>query len=277
MHSELHNALDEQFRIAKRGAIAKYPLAYKLPEGILDFGAPWQLTGDWMIVGDVHVPSTDWELAALVASVAKKAMKRPRRLLIAGDLFNMDKFSFYPHLTLVPSWKDERDSAKLLFTEWGKVFDEIRWFVGNHERRLQRILVDVLEDSDLLGVIKANPDQVRFSNYSYCTIDAGSRWLIIHPRNYSRNQLTVAKQLAHKTRLNIISFHEHHIGIGWDDSGLSMIINGGSLVDAAKVAYMTLDMSTTPVSKQGFVLLQNGTPTLFGRPPLTDWQKWVKT
>lgn len=279
--SDLLDAITEKNQQAeytkqRSRAIAEHPLASKVPS--LDLGQPWSLRGDWMIVGDVHVPSTDWELAALVAEIAKRHLKRPRRLLIAGDLFNMDKFSHYPHISVPPSWLEERASAEKLLSTWLKTFDELRWFVGNHERRLQRLMVEVLETTDLLSVIIANPDKAKFSNFSYCYIDSGGEeYLVVHPRNYSRNQLTVARMLSEKTGRHVISFHEHHASMGWDHSGKLLIINGGSLINPAQVAYMSLDLSTVPVSKPGFVMLRGGVPTLFGPPPMTDWGSWLRS
>lgn len=265
-----------EYAAARAKAIENHPLACKLPS--LELGQAWVLEGDWMIVGDVHVPSTDWELAALAAEVAKRHLKKPRRLLIAGDLFNMDRFSAFPHISMPPSWTEERQAAEKLLSTWLKTFDEIRWFVGNHERRLQKLMVEVLETTDLLSVIIANPQKAKFSNFSYCHIDTvGGRYLVVHPKNYSRNQLTVARNLTVKTRQHVISFHEHHASMGWDDSGNNLIVNGGSLVDPSKVAYMSLDMSTIPTSKQGFVMLRAGVPTLFGPPPITDWGAWLKS
>ena len=267
------NILDA-YRKIKQDAIDRHPLSREIPS--IEFGKPWDLTGDWMIVGDVHVPSTDWELAALVAEVAKKNLRKPRRLLIAGDLFNMDKFSFFPHIATPPTWTEERAAAENLLSVWLHTFDEIRWFVGNHERRLQRLMVEVLETTDLLSVIIANPKKAKFSNFSYCHIEsAGQQYIVVHPRNYSRNQLSVARLLSEKTKKHVISFHEHHASIGWDHSGQLLLVNGGSLVDPSKVAYMHLDVSTLPISKPGFVMLQSGVPTLFGNPPMTNWEYWI--
>lgn len=260
---------------AREKAIAAHPLASKLPS--LEIGQAWELSGDWMIVGDVHVPSTDWELAALVAEVARRQLKKPRRLLIAGDLFNMDKFSSYPHISIPPTWSEERQAAEQLLSTWLKTFDEVRWFVGNHERRLQRILLEVLETTDLFSVIISDPRKAKFSNFSYCHIDTDhGKYLVVHPRNYSRNQLTVARMLSEKTGQHVISFHEHHLSMGMDHSGKRLIVNGGSLVNPAQVAYMSLDLSTAPVSKSVFVMLRGGVPTLFGPPPITDWSIWLK-
>lgn len=253
---------------------ASHPLSVHVPS--LEFGSPWELHGDFLIVGDVHVPSTDWEMAALVAEIGKRHLKKPRKLIVAGDLLNMDKFSVFPHISTPPTWTEERAAAEALLSSWLKTFDLIYWFVGNHERRLQKIMVEVLETTDLLSVIISNPDRAKFSNFSYCYMTSGGvKYLVVHTRNYSRIQLNVARLLSEKNQCHVISFHEHHLSMGWDHSANHLLVNGGALVDVSKVAYMSLDMTTMPISKSGFVMVRNGVPTLFGAPPMTDWSRWV--
>src|SRR4030042_3054365 len=75
------------------------------------FGAPWILKGDWIVLGDVHLPMTDLEFAMLPALIAEKHLTKPRNLLIAGDLFNMDRFSSYSQVTNLPSWQVARGAA----------------------------------------------------------------------------------------------------------------------------------------------------------------------
>ena len=104
----------------------------------VDLGAPWELTGDWVIVGDVHTPTTEFDFAMLAAVVGRKMLKRPRRLLIAGDLFNMDSFSTYTSIVNPPTWAQERAATKELLKAWLDTFDEVRMILGNHDRRLQR-------------------------------------------------------------------------------------------------------------------------------------------
>lgn len=66
-------------------------------------GAPFALKGDAMIVGDVHVPTTDYQLARMVGTIAEKHMTAPRKLIIAGDMFNFDSFSLYAPVVRAPS------------------------------------------------------------------------------------------------------------------------------------------------------------------------------
>jgi len=130
-------------------------------------GTPWRLEGDWMIIGDVHVPYTDYEFSQLVALVARKNMSKPRRLLIAGDFFNMDTFSNYIHLVNIPTWKEERDAAKTLLHEWLETFDEIRMLMGNHDRRLQKFVNGEFDETDILSLVISNPDMVKMSAPPY--------------------------------------------------------------------------------------------------------------
>jgi len=239
-------------------------------------GTPWRLEGDWMIIGDVHVPYTDYEFSQLVALVARKNMSKPRRLLIAGDFFNMDTFSNYIHLVNIPTWKEERDAAKTLLHEWLETFDEIRMLMGNHDRRLQKFVNGEFDETDILSLVISNPDMVKMSGYGYCTIDTpGGVYRVTHPKNYSINQLVVADQLALKFGQHIISFHEHHLSAGYDRYKRYMVVNGGCLVDPDKLAYVKLDDSKSAGMAAGFVMLRNGAPQLFGKSPFTDWQHWL--
>lgn len=243
---------------------------------LIDFslGKPWELDGDWMIIGDVHVPFTRYDFAQLVSLVGRK--NNVKKLLIAGDFFNMDTFSTYAHLVTIPGWKEEREAAKRLLSEWLEVFDEVRMVMGNHDRRLQKFTAGELDEQDILALIISNPDKVKMNPFGWCTIKTETGdWRITHPKNYSINQLTVADTLAQKYQANIISFHEHHLGIGWDRYKRYVTVNGGCLVDPGKLAYVTLDDGKNSGMALGFVMLKNGVAQLFGETPFTDWQHWT--
>jgi len=238
--------------------------------------ASWRLDGDWMIVGDIHIPFTDYEFSSRVGLVAKKWLPSPRRLLIGGDFFSMDNFSSYIQLAKTPTWQEEKACAKALLDEWLHTFAEIRMILGNHDRRLQKWTMGALNEDDLLALIVSNPERVQMSGFGYCTIDTcAGAWRVTHPRNYSINQLAVAEQLALKHDENIISFHEHHLGMGWDRYGRHVIVNGGCLVDPDKLAYVKLEDSKSDAMMRGFLMLRDGTPYIYGDPPMTDWSKWL--
>ncbi len=240
-------------------------------------GQPLALSGDIMITGDVHVPYTDYELATRVAMVGKKHLKRPRRLLIAGDLFSMESFSMYAAIIEHPSWAQEREAVKELLHLWLAVYDEIYMLMGNHERRLQKWTAGAFEETDLLALTYSG-DKVHWSNFGYCTVDTErGKWRVTHPRNYSINRLTVAEALANKFQCNIISHHEHHLAMGYDRYGHYMLVNNGWLGDESKLPYVALDDSKSNRMMKGFCMLRDGIPTIFADESLhfTDWARWL--
>lgn len=255
---------------------ARIARALKIREAQPHFslGKPLELQGDWIIIGDVHVPFTDLDWLDLVAQIGKKHLEKPK-LLIAGDLLNMDAFSKWPHLVSIPTWQQERDMARAMFEMYWEVFSEIVIIMGNHERRAQKFTAGAFDEIDIFSLLTTN-DKLITSNYGYCLIDTPTGiWRVTHPANYGINQLTVMDTLAQKYGQNVIGFHEHHLSIGWDRYGRHVIVNGGCLVDPCKLAYVALDDNRAAAMKQGFVMLRNGTPYIFGSSPITDWSKWL--
>ncbi len=241
----------------------------------VDIGKPLSLTGDFIIVGDVHVPTTDYEFVALPAAVGKKQLRHPR-LIIGGDLFNMDVFSKYPALTTRPTWKDERLAAKQLINEWLEVFEHIYILVGNHERRTAKFTHESLTSTDLVEMAVSDLERVTISNYGWCTVQTEKEpWRITHQEDYSKNQLNVAGELALKYQSNIISFHQHHLALGYDKYKHYIAIDGGGLFDDKQMAYVQLDDSTKANMQKGFVMLKDGYPYLFGDERLTDYSRWI--
>jgi hypothetical protein len=236
----------------------------------IQLGSAPLLTGDWMIVGDVQIPSTDYEFALLPALVAKKHLRKSRQLLIAGDFWNMDAFSTYPNIVPLPSWKEEMDAGGQLLCEWLEEFDRIVLLEGNHERRL----VKLTNGEAWLEMFYRDP-RIEFTRYPYAVIQNGSEWRVTHPKGYSKDPLKVANYLALKHQQNIISFHEHHFGLTYDEFGRHIIINGGGLFDPKKMAYVVMDDNKTPTMVPGFVMLKGGYPYLFGKDKLTDWSRWL--
>ena len=234
---------------------------------------PWHLEGDWLIVGDLHVPFTDWRWAHRVTAVGR-TMRRPRKLLIAGDLLDMSSFSAFLHIVDPPSWYQEKTAAKALLTEWLSIFAEIKILSGNHERRLVKFTAAAFDETDWLGLITES-EKVQSSARGWCTIDTPSgTWRVTHPKNYSINQLVVADQMALKYRSHIISAHEHHLGIGLDRYNHHVIVNAGCLTDPAKLAYVSMDDSKSGGMVNGFVTLIGGVPRLYGNWPITDWGRY---
>lgn len=238
-----------------------------------DIGKPLALTGDWIIIGDVQLPTTDYDFAILPAAIAKRHLKRPRQLLIAGDLVNMDCFSTYANEIGLPGFRQEIQAAKAIVGEWLKFFDRIVYTAGNHERRLSKQANGALLMEDLISIIGS---RMETSNFDRVTIDTEQGvYTVPHGSDYSINQLTVADQLAQKYRTHIISWHEHHLAKGFDRYGHNIIVNGGGLFNEWYMSYVQLNTSKKARMKNGFVMLRDGYPYIFGKEPFTNWNDWL--
>lgn len=238
-----------------------------------DIGQPLELTGDWIIVGDVQLPTTDYDFAALPAVIGEYYLKPPRQLLIVGDLVNMDCFSHYENAIGLPAFREEMAAARQLILEWRSVFDRIVWLPGNHERRASKGTNAALLMEDLAHLVDTT---VETSNFDRAIIHTPTgEWLATHGTEYSVNQLTVADQLAGKYRMNIIGHHQHHLAVGWNRYKQNVIIDNGGLFNSWYMAYVRLDTSKKPNMMQGFTMLRGGYPDVFSQEPFTDWARWL--
>jgi len=105
---------------------------------VTSLGTPMRARCDnALVVGDVHVPCTDYEFSKLAMLVARK--QNVKTLIVAGDTFNVDSFSKYQAVVPAPTWAQERDAARVLFAEWTDWFDDIYVIMGNHDRRIQKV------------------------------------------------------------------------------------------------------------------------------------------
>jgi hypothetical protein len=231
---------------------------------------PLELTGDWLIVGDVHAPYVSPAYALRVVQVARK--NKVKNLLIAGDFWDYSNHSIYDDVVPPASWQTEKAAGKRIIQEWGAWFSRVEFLMGNHERRKEKKLQGHEDDEDIFSPLAAVCKNMHSTNYGWAEVYSGSeKYRITHPKAYSINQLTVADALALKYDCHVISFHEHHLAIGLDRYGRHIIINGGCLVDCGALAYVALDDSKAAAMVNGFVMVKRGTPTLFGPPPFTDW------
>jgi hypothetical protein len=236
---------------------------------VINLGSPIEVIGDAMIVGDVHVPATDWDFACLVARVAEH--RQVGQLIIAGDFFNMDWYSRFPHISNVPTWAMERDAGKRLLDDWLITFDRIYILMGNHERLIQKANAGAFEGADIFSTLTTS-SKVTVSNFGYCSLTSGGQtWRVSHGREYSINPLTVGNELAQKNQCNVISHHQHHLGVTMDRYNRYVVVDNGSLVDPVKLAYVIMDENKKPNMKNGFTCIVNGVPSLYGRYPFTDW------
>ena len=237
------------------------PVIAPAPPDISQYNTAWRLTGDWVLVGDLHCPFTDWGLAGQVGAEARKA--GIRQLLICGDVFDMQALGAYAPVVPPAEALAEEKAGRYALRMWERTFETIRILTGNHDLRLFKALQGALGEAAVTAALLARlgaDERTEWSVYGYAIIETETgEWRVTHPQNYSRNALNVARRLAAKHLQHIVTFHEHHNAVGFDDSGRFVIANVGCLADPNKLAYkMLADRSSTPEMCQGFALLKGG-------------------
>jgi len=225
--------------------------------------SPPSFSGNAVVTGDYHLPYLDYDFGEKMLDTSAKLLKSPRRLIIAGDLFNMAALSFYMAANPYrPSFRTELDAAANFLEDALSVFDSIEALLGNHELRFVYRMLGQMGHEELEKIVGV--DRVRFHEYSHCLVDTDTGiWRVTHQRNYSINSQTVGKKLAHKFRQHIITHHQHKVSKGFDDSGQSVIIDNGCMADPVYLDYVNQTDNTAPVMTQSFVVLRNGTGLLF--------------
>lgn len=273
-----YNRLTRQIiSLQEENASLREQLAAKDSDDVFghDLGKPWELEGDWVICGDVHVNTVNTEFMQRMLQVATMYLPKPRKFLLAGDFFNADAFSGYENIYPLPSFGKELQGARVFKDMILGVFDEMRIFPGNHDYRVTKKTSNAIQFEDLIRMVSHDP-RIQVSHWGHAVIKTlRGEYRVTHGSEYSVNQLVVAEQLALKHGQNVISWHEHHTAIGLDRFKKHIIVNGGGLFDAGSLAYTQLEDNKKPKMANGFVMLKNGYPYVFN-DYWTDWEFWVE-
>lgn len=284
---ESYSAIAQAEGLVSRNVVASAIRDYKREEQRMaaaeELAAPLTLDGDAVIVGDVHCPTHSERWVQRMMIIAER--REVHRLIIAGDLINADAFSGYDPSLPSASFRAERDAARDFLARMLEHFGEVVIFPGNHERRLPKRTGAALNFTMLLDLLTGpvrnaggrivekalDQEHLIASEWGHChLISGGQAFRITHARNYGVNRLGVAGELALKYETNIINHHEHHLAMGYDRYGRYLIINNGGLFDASRLMYAILDDSKSPAMSNGFTVVKNGIPTLYGE----GWFDW---
>lgn len=232
---------------------------------------PIVVDGDWIIVGDVHVPTTNYEFAMLTLVVAKKY--GIRNLWIAGDMYNMDAYSRYEKELPDAEYEAEIRAARHLFEVWQSWFTRIVVTSGNHEARVyKRTNGDYRLRTLVFNTLGKIDDSLTISDLGWGLIETRhGTWRVTHPKSYRKSPLSTINDIAMNKGQHVIGWHEHHLSKGLSQNGEYVIINGGGLFDSSNMAYVRLFDGTSREMCNGFVMLKNGVAHVLGQEPFTDW------
>lgn len=244
--------------------------------GLPVFNGELHLQGDMLLVGDIHVPSTNWEFMEKITQVAKRHLARPRKIVIVGDILNGDKDSRYEHIIAPISRHKEFKITDALLQTWSRFFDEIYITPGNHLHRLIRRLEGDIGMNEIARLLTSAHEKIVMSHYDEVHVTSGDeRWVATHQANYAKSKLKIGNLLAQKFQANIVTFHQHHSAIGRDDFNRYTIIDCGGMHQQSMMSYVKLVPNVMPNMNNGFVLLRDGTGHLLTPyPSITDWSMW---
>lgn len=239
---------------------------------IPDFLDYENVSGTATISGDFHIPLHDIKLVEKMAYVSQRM--GAKKLIIAGDLYNLDAFSKYVNEpTYLPG--EELDYGEKLLDYLVEWFDFILVLMGNHEERLYKRKLDKYIDWErLTRMLHQHKDKIKFSKYGYCVLN--DTWRITHPKNYSQIKTRVANKIALKHRQNVLNFHGHALSIAHDDSGHQIIADGGGLFDEKKVEYRMIKDSTYPAWATGFWVITKDNELHAFNDLFTPWKFYEK-
>jgi len=220
-----------------------------------------------LVIGDIEVPCHSVEILEIACEVAKKYGLDT--LIINGDLISLDSFSTWARNTVYKlDFKEELEPTMEILKIFLSIFKNLYIITGNHERRLAHKLSGEITIADFFTRLAG----VQFSEYSYCTLQSGdSDILVCHQDNYSKQPLSVARELASVHLKNIIAGHTHHLAQGYDKSGQFWIVDGGCCRDMLRTEYKATRVNTFPKWNNGVVMVINGQPFLIDQHNAEFW------
>lgn len=270
------------------------------------FDTPLKITGDALIMSDLHIPYHHAEFTNHVLDLA--ATWGIENLILAGDAMDWQSVSAWGAefrqnaksapasgqiLDLlqqenIPAKHKEKFIAMLEqsgilqpdSTVSGELatfrtvlriiknqFQRTYYVMGNHEDRPLRKLEGVLSSDDLLS-FALGPDHGIFTNaYYFCELySGGQKFLVEHPRGAGANE---AEGLAAKFGCHVIMGHSHAWRVTRDISGRYWAIQCGTCADEMRMAYASARHSRRAAHGLGAVIVRDGYPHVLSE--FTPW------
>lgn len=208
-----------------------------------------------LIINDVHLPLTDFELATKAIQHAEE--EGCKVCVIGGDLFNMGATSKWRKLAPTVSLVDELRLSRYFLKMLTDVFDKIYVIAGNHDRWYWNVeerfdfesLVSLVTDEVETGKVVVSP-------YSEIKIIFhGNTWLVVHQKEARKNYWSIADQIAQKYQTNVIITHVHKNLLARDSYDRYTVASIGGLHNPELQEYIGLMTTTQQTQQQGYGIL----------------------
>jgi predicted phosphodiesterase len=189
---------------------------------------------DWFILSDFHAGWEHKRSCDVVYQIIEE--EQPSKVVVLGDLVNLDLFSKYDHIPSNPNiWVDDVVAAGAILgnLKVAAPAAELLWLSGNHEERLQKHLIRkdplLYEYLDLKKLFLITDNEKALQN-----------WKFIDQMEYFQEDLNLVLAHGHKVRkhsgmtgmahaddlwLSVVVGHSHRLGLYFKSSGRSRYMN----------------------------------------------------
>lgn len=185
---------------------------------------PKKAVEQWVIGSDFHAPWHHKKSCELFYQIIEDI--QPERVILLGDVINLDPFSRYDKIPGTPTWLDDVASAGQILGSVKQAAPEAQldWFMGNHEERLKKHLIrndPVLYkhmDMQKLFVLSDNADAVEaLSAFNYIdrneVFEEELNLILAHGYRVRKHSGMSAYSLMESTLTSVIVGHGHRLGI----------------------------------------------------------------
>lgn len=219
-----------------------------------------RLTGDFLVMSDLHVPYHDADL--LERAVADARRLGIRQWVVVGDLMDGNQWSKRGLQTgYQRRWQDDAEIAAAIVRQLVRLIGPGTVLMGNHDAWFVKHFKGQAEAEWLLSRVFGTGDaDVLWSRYEQAEIVSGGRAIrATHGANYSSgNPLGLGQKLAAKWECGVVMGHQHHATHGLSWSGNHQVVCMGGMHDPTKLAYIHESPRTNPAQTRSYVLLKDG-------------------
>lgn len=210
------------------------------------------------VAADLHAPAIDWESfeQLLIRGAGGD-------LFHVGDIFNNDSFS--PFGDAMAKFEDEIDLVQKIISYWERWFTRVIIVMGNHDDTwLRKATKGQLNLPMFVRMIRGK--NICIVDSTHCQLN--DNWFLCHPKEYSKNPMTVPMKLANKWEMNVACGHLHHVGWSHSPSGRILVELGG-LMDEELIQYANYNTTSNPFWQRGFMTVEGTFWNLYSN--LNNW------
>lgn len=224
-----------------------------------------------LVLGDLHIPYHNRLMLQRAIYVCRNFYPEVKTVIFGGDTFNFGSLSDHIHNGPEDHSDPSIRVAGGVMRAVMEYFDQAFICNGNHDERVSKRLNETFRLDLLISAAFGRnwPNcEVKTTNLDYLYL--GDQWMIVHPSKYSGLGGKTPSEMAELYQRNVVSLHNHIIGISQSKTGRFIGVDSGHLTDPEFHYYMKRRATTFTRWNSGFTIISRGYATLFTEA-FTDW------